>query len=85
MKRVVQQRLSWMLKTVGVYPDEMTGFRQHRSTADSISDLVTSLDDVRATRHPAYMVLLDIHCAFDALPHNSIFAAFSTPVIVVGC
>lgn len=71
MERVVKQRLSWLLKTTGVLSEVMSGFRQYRTTADSISD-----EDVRTTRYPACMVILDLCYAFDAPSHDAIILHF---------
>lgn len=47
----------------------MAGFREHRGTADGVSEPSLSLEQERATRHPAYLVLPDIQRAFQASTH----------------
>lgn len=71
MERMVQQRFSGLPENTGVLPELMSGLQQHRTTVDSISCLVSSLEDARGTHHPGYMVFLDMHCAFKALPHGT--------------
>lgn len=56
----------------GVFHEAMAGFRQRRGRMDSISNIAASLEQARATPHPAYTVLLDIHCGSDAIPHDTI-------------
>lgn len=70
---MVQPRLSWLLETTDVFDDEIFDFVQHRSTGDSISDLVPSLEDTRAQPHCSYMEFLDINCALDGLLQGTTF------------
>ncbi|KAH7950084.1 hypothetical protein HPB49_019491 [Dermacentor silvarum] len=53
---------------------DWTGFRRQRCTADSISDVVATLEDAKATGYVAMVVLLDVKSAFDGLPHAVIEA-----------
>ncbi|KAH7986085.1 hypothetical protein HPB49_026128 [Dermacentor silvarum] len=48
--------------------------RCQRCTADSISDVVATLEDAKATGDVAMLVLLDVKSAFDGLPHAVIEA-----------
>lgn len=50
----------------------MTGFRQYRSTANSIPDLLSLLEDAHKKRHSLYMVFFPTYCAFDAFHPNTI-------------
>ncbi|KAH7954543.1 hypothetical protein HPB49_019687 [Dermacentor silvarum] len=53
----------------GHFPEQQSGFRCQRCTADSISDVVATLEDAKATGDVAMLVLLDVKSAFDGLPH----------------
>ncbi|KAH7985247.1 hypothetical protein HPB49_026536 [Dermacentor silvarum] len=46
-----------------------TGFRRRRCTADSIADVVSTLEDARASGDLAMLLLIDVKGAFDGLPH----------------
>ncbi|XP_037501849.1 uncharacterized protein LOC119375889 [Rhipicephalus sanguineus] len=52
-----------------------TGFRRHRCTADSIADVVSTLEEARSKGEVALLVLLDVQSAFDGLPHMVIESA----------
>lgn len=65
-----------MLEYSGILPQELSGFCFYRSTADDITDLLSSLEVTRTTRHPPYVVFLDIHSAFDTLLHILILPHF---------
>lgn len=67
---MVQERLPGILETAAALPEVFDGFRRLPITADFIADLATALGETWTTRHPAYIEFLDIHRAFDALPHN---------------
>lgn len=72
MERLVLRRLTWYMETIGALPDELCGFRAKRCTADAIGDLASTLEEARASHQTVYCVFLDIHKAFDALPHATI-------------
>ncbi|XP_037568149.1 uncharacterized protein LOC119449025 [Dermacentor silvarum] len=55
-------------------PEQQTGFRRQRCTADSISDVVATLEDAKAIGDVAMLVLLDIKSALDGHPHAVIEA-----------
>ncbi|XP_049271245.1 uncharacterized protein LOC125758265 [Rhipicephalus sanguineus] len=59
------------LEALGFLPEQQTGFRHHRCTADSIADVVSSMEDARS-RGDVALVLLDVQSAFDGLPHVAI-------------
>ncbi|KAH7948734.1 hypothetical protein HPB49_001429 [Dermacentor silvarum] len=60
--------------TAQYFPEQQSGFRCQRCTADSISDVVATLEDAKATGDVAMLVLLDVKSAFDGLPHAVIEA-----------
>lgn len=72
MERTIEHRLPWMLEATGVFHSAMAGFPQQERTIGIISDLAFSLYEADVTHHPAYTVFLDIQCAFDDLPHDTI-------------
>ncbi|KAG0423236.1 hypothetical protein HPB47_000971 [Ixodes persulcatus] len=72
MERMVLRRLNYHLEAAGTLPECFSVFRTKRCTADSIGDLVSSFEETKAKGHSAALVMLDIHQAFDALPHAPI-------------
>ncbi|KAH7949377.1 hypothetical protein HPB49_008669 [Dermacentor silvarum] len=74
MERVALARLGWIAAQLQYFPEQQTGFRRQRCTADSISDVVATLEDAKATGDVAMLVLLDVKSAFDGLPHAVIEA-----------
>nr|XP_037275875.1 uncharacterized protein LOC119168583 [Rhipicephalus microplus] len=53
----------------------ISGFRAHRATAESISDVVSLLEEATHRGEAGYLILFDDKSAFDSLPHNTIFDA----------
>ncbi|XP_049518446.1 uncharacterized protein LOC125943329 [Dermacentor silvarum] len=74
MERVALARLEWIASQLQYFPEQQTGFRRQRCTADSISDVVATLEDAKATGDVAMLMLLDVKSAFDGLPHAVIEA-----------
>ncbi|KAG0415563.1 hypothetical protein HPB47_007264 [Ixodes persulcatus] len=72
LERLVLRRLTWQLGTNKTLPDQLSGFRTHRSTVDAIGEVATSFEEARAAGKTMYCAFLDIHKAFDALPHATI-------------
>nr|XP_037291116.1 uncharacterized protein LOC119186822 [Rhipicephalus microplus] len=62
MERVALERLEWIADQ-GFFPEQQTGFRRHRCTADSISDVVATLEDARSSGDVAMLLLLDVESA----------------------
>lgn len=77
LERLVLRRLTWHLDATKALPGQLSGFRRHRCTADAICDIVSALEEARATRQVMYCVFLDIRKAFDALPHDTILHQLS--------
>ncbi|XP_049267217.1 RNA-directed DNA polymerase from mobile element jockey [Rhipicephalus sanguineus] len=75
MEKVALERLEWIADHLGFFPEQQTGFRRHRCTADSISDVVATLEDARSSGDAAMLLLLDVESAFDGLPHVVVEAA----------
>lgn len=69
---MIHRRISWQLERTRALPTELSGFRQGRSASDSIGDLASSLEEAKTEGKVAHIVFLDIHRAFDALPHSVI-------------
>ena len=72
---MVLRRLVYHLEAAGALPDCFSGFRHHRSTADAIGDITSSLEEAKAQGWSAMAVFLDVRKAFDALPHRIIISA----------
>ncbi|KAG0414008.1 hypothetical protein HPB47_008833 [Ixodes persulcatus] len=72
LERLVLRRLTWQLGTNKTLPDQLSGFRTHRSTVDAIGEVATSFEEARAAGKTMSCAFLDIHKAFDALPHATI-------------
>ncbi|XP_070384135.1 uncharacterized protein [Dermacentor albipictus] len=62
-------RLDWVARARGFLPDQQTGFRRRRCTADSIADMVSTLEDAKAGGDLVMLLLIDIQGAFESLPH----------------
>ncbi|XP_077510300.1 uncharacterized protein LOC144121164 [Amblyomma americanum] len=58
-------------------PGQQSGFRHHRCTADSIADLVSTLEDAKLNCHVLCLALLDIQGAFDNIRHEAILEALN--------
>ncbi|KAG0433622.1 hypothetical protein HPB47_019743 [Ixodes persulcatus] len=71
----VKRSIVYHLEAAGALPDCFSGFRHHRSTADAIGDITSSLEEAKAQGWSAMAVFLDVRKAFDALPHRSIISA----------
>ncbi|XP_050030144.1 uncharacterized protein [Dermacentor andersoni] len=50
--------------------EQQSGFRRYRCTADSIADVVTTLENAKSCGDVAMLLLLDVESAFDGLPHT---------------
>ncbi|XP_070394090.1 uncharacterized protein [Dermacentor albipictus] len=59
-------RLDWVARARGFLADQQTGFR--RCTADSIADMVSTLEDAKAGGDLVILLLIDLKGAFDSLP-----------------
>nr|XP_050031042.1 uncharacterized protein LOC126527297 [Dermacentor andersoni] len=69
MEAIALVRLDWVARARGFLADEQTGFRRRRCTADSIADVVSTLEEAKACGDAVLLVLIDIKGAFDGLPH----------------
>ncbi|KAH7984806.1 hypothetical protein HPB49_025719 [Dermacentor silvarum] len=69
MEAIALARLEWVARACGFLADQQTGFRRRRCTADSIADVVSTLEDARASGDLAMLLLIDVKGAFDGLPH----------------
>ncbi|XP_064469998.1 uncharacterized protein LOC135384740 [Ornithodoros turicata] len=65
MERMVLHRLEWWLERNHVFPDEMAGFRRHRSSVDSLMDLVTAVEVAKSCKRIVEAVFLDVKRAYD--------------------
>ncbi|XP_077506727.1 uncharacterized protein LOC144115959 [Amblyomma americanum] len=77
MEAMALERLSWVGIVTGHFPEQQSGFRHHRCTADSIADLVSTLEDAKLNRHVVCLALLDIQGAFDNIRHEAILEALN--------
>ncbi|XP_037503740.1 uncharacterized protein LOC119378788 [Rhipicephalus sanguineus] len=67
--------MQWIADQLDFFPEQQTGFRRHRCTADSIADVVATLEDAKSCGDVAMLLLLDVESAFDGLPHVVVEAA----------
>ncbi|KAH7937258.1 hypothetical protein HPB49_009849 [Dermacentor silvarum] len=84
METVVLERLNWIAGAVDFLPEQQTGFCRHRCTANSIADVISTLEEARSNGEVALLILLDIQSAFDGLPHSVIENALDG-LGIVGC
>ncbi|XP_037503495.1 uncharacterized protein LOC119378407 [Rhipicephalus sanguineus] len=75
MEAIALARLSWIAGATEFLSEQQTGFRCHRCTADSIADVVSTLEEARSKGEVALLVLLDVQSAFEGLPHMVIESA----------
>ncbi|XP_050025428.1 uncharacterized protein [Dermacentor andersoni] len=75
IEKMALSRLEWIAAQLKYFAEKQSGFRHKRSTADSIADVVTTLEDARGSGDVAMLLLLDVQSAFDRLPHEVIEAA----------
>ncbi|XP_075556517.1 uncharacterized protein LOC142588562 [Dermacentor variabilis] len=75
IERIVLAGKEWITAQVHYFPKQQTDFRRHRCTADSITDVVATLEDAKNSGDVAFLVLLDVQSAFDSLPHEFIEAS----------
>ncbi|WP_410469846.1 RNA-directed DNA polymerase, partial [Bradyrhizobium sp. 33ap4] len=78
MERMVLHRLEWWMEKQGVFPQEMAGFRRHRSSLDPVLDLVSTVQQARAHRRIVVAVFLDIKRAYDTVSHVCVLHALRT-------
>ncbi|XP_072144431.1 uncharacterized protein [Dermacentor andersoni] len=65
-------RLDWVARTHGFLEDQQMSFRWRRCTADSIADMVSTLEGAKAGGDLVMLLLINVHCAFDSLPHAGV-------------
>ncbi|XP_072143754.1 uncharacterized protein [Dermacentor andersoni] len=75
MESMALNRLEWIASALDALAPEQSGFRRLRSTADSIADVVATLEHAASRHEAAYLVLLDVERAFDGLRHGTIIQA----------
>ncbi|XP_037560849.1 uncharacterized protein LOC119439961 [Dermacentor silvarum] len=63
------RRLEWIAAALDTIAPEQSGFLRLRSTADSLSELVATLEESLSRHEAGYLILLDVQGAFDGLPH----------------
>ncbi|XP_037503489.1 uncharacterized protein LOC119378402, partial [Rhipicephalus sanguineus] len=69
---------SGIARALDYFPEQQTGFRRHRCTADSLGDVVSALEHARNRKEAALLVILDVKSAFDGLPHLAVEQALAT-------
>ncbi|KAK8786025.1 hypothetical protein V5799_007611 [Amblyomma americanum] len=60
MEAIALSRLTWIARVTNFLSEQLTGFRRGRCTADSIADLVSTLEDARHDGDAVMLVLLDV-------------------------
>ncbi|KAK8776816.1 hypothetical protein V5799_021958 [Amblyomma americanum] len=75
MEAIALSRLTLTARVTSFLPEQLTCFRRGRCTADSIPNLVSTLEDARHDGDAVMLVLLDVQAAFDTLPHSVIHEA----------
>lgn len=75
MEAMALARLNWIVSVGNVLGPEQSGFRRLHSTADSLADVITTLENAVLKGKAGYLILLDVKSAFDSLPHWAITQA----------
>ncbi|XP_049514281.1 uncharacterized protein LOC119432614 [Dermacentor silvarum] len=84
LERVGLARLEWIVVQMQFFPEEQSGFRRYRCTADSIEDVLATLGDVRSCGDVVMLLLLDVESPFDGLSHSVVEAALDR-LVINGC
>nr|XP_050030535.1 uncharacterized protein LOC126526719 [Dermacentor andersoni] len=69
MEAMALARLHWVARARGFLADQQTGSRRRWCTADSIADMVSTLEDAKAGGDLVKLLLIDVQGAFDSLAH----------------
>ncbi|KAK8783177.1 hypothetical protein V5799_015483, partial [Amblyomma americanum] len=77
MEAIALYHLNLIARVTNFLPEQLTAFRRGRCTADSIADLVSTLEDARHDEDAVMLLLLDVKAAFDTLPHSVIHETLS--------
>ncbi|XP_037577007.1 uncharacterized protein LOC119459265 [Dermacentor silvarum] len=75
LEAMALRRLEWIAEALDTFAAEQSGFRRFRATADSLADVVATLEEAKHRGDASYLVLLDVVSAFDQLPHATILDA----------
>ncbi|KAH7936755.1 hypothetical protein HPB49_003731 [Dermacentor silvarum] len=75
LEAMALRRLEWIAAVLDILAAEQSGFRRLRASADSLADVVTTLEEAKHRGDASYLVLLDVMSAFDQLPHATILDA----------
>lgn len=54
------RRLEWIPEALDVFNPKQCGFRQTRATADTLADVISTLEETRRREEVGYLVPLDI-------------------------
>lgn len=60
LERRVHRRLTSLVEEGDIIPEQLSGFRHHRSTADAISDLVSLLEEAERNRQTVHLLFLNV-------------------------
>ncbi|XP_075748175.1 uncharacterized protein LOC142814130 [Rhipicephalus microplus] len=77
LEKVALGRLEWISGQLEFFPEQSTSFRRHRCTADSISDVVATVEDAKSCSDVTMLLLLDVESA-PTVFHMSFVTAFLT-------
>ncbi|XP_075535066.1 uncharacterized protein LOC142570580 [Dermacentor variabilis] len=83
-EKMAPSRLERIAAQLKYFAEQQSGFRQKRSMADSIADVMDTLEDARGSGDVAMLLLLDVQSVFDRLPHEVTEAALDC-LGVTGC
>nr|XP_050023956.1 uncharacterized protein LOC126518151 [Dermacentor andersoni] len=75
LEAMALRRLEWIASALDAFAPEQSGFRRLHSAADSLADVVATLEHAASRQEAGYLVLLDVQRAFDGLPHITIIQA----------
>ncbi|KAH7940574.1 hypothetical protein HPB49_002118 [Dermacentor silvarum] len=77
LEAMALRRLRLRAAALDTLAAEQSGFRHFRATADSLADVVTTLEEAKHRGDARYLGRLDVVIAFDQLPHTTINDALS--------
>lgn len=82
MEAMALRRLRWITTFTNAFPPEQSGFWLGCCTADSLADVISTLEEARFLGEVGCLVLLDVKVRLTASPMPRFWTLFATSVCV---
>lgn len=76
-EKMIHKRMLGFIERKCIYPQEMNGFRRHRSAVDNIIHLVSSVQEELDSRSIPIAIFLDLKQAFDSATNAAMLTALA--------